>query len=401
MSISACLIAKDEEAWIGDCIENIKPICKEIIVVDTGSKDRTMEIAREKGARVSQIKWENDFAKARNASLDKATQRWILIIDPDERIAGRDLEKIVKLTEESSAMAYSFNARNYSENAQASGFKPCTGEYADEERGQSGFFESRKVRLFQNTPNIRFQGTVHELVESSITGKVVESEIPFHHYGSTKQVVVQKNKKELYRKQADKKISEEPNNWKAHFEKGVELLGSSDFREAAVSLEKARDLNPGQALVLSNLGFAYMESGKFDQAEQTLKACLKIEPSNHDAYLNWGVTEMRRKKYEEALKVFDQLIRIHPQSFMGFRNAGNCFARLKNLNQAAACFQQALKIFPDFNEARIDLAVVCYAGGKLDVSQKILDEALKRDPYSLRAQALKDEIAKLKTAQKA
>lgn len=49
MSISACLIAKDEEAWIGDCIENIKPICKEIIVVDTGSKDRTMEIAREKG----------------------------------------------------------------------------------------------------------------------------------------------------------------------------------------------------------------------------------------------------------------------------------------------------------------------------------------------------------------
>src|SRR5665213_3668406 len=97
--ISACLITKNEEKWLGECLEHLKPLVSEVIVVDTGSTDRTMDIAREKGARVSQIKWENDFSKARNISLEKASQRWILIIDPDERIAERDLLKIKTLTE--------------------------------------------------------------------------------------------------------------------------------------------------------------------------------------------------------------------------------------------------------------------------------------------------------------
>ncbi|PIR22745.1 MAG: hypothetical protein COV44_06210 [Deltaproteobacteria bacterium CG11_big_fil_rev_8_21_14_0_20_45_16] len=400
MSISVCMIAKNEERFIGGCIDHLKNLAKEIIVVDTGSSDRTVEIAQQSGARVSSTKWENDFAKARNLSLDKATQKWILIIDPDERIADRDIERILALTNDTSNMAYSFNARNYSENPMASGFIPCQGAYSEEE-GYPGYFESRKVRLFQNIPSIRFKGSVHELVESTVKGKIVESDIPFHHFGSSKQVAEEKAKRQFYQKRAEQKVSEEPGNWKAHFEQGVEWLGASEYKKAAVALKKAREFNPQEKLVLSNLGYALMESGQHDEAEEALKACLKVDPRNHDAVLNLGVNEMRRQRYDRALQIFDKLVRMYPNSFLAFRNSGNCLARLKKMREAAACFEKALSIFPDYNDARIDLGIVCFAAGRLDLAEKVLNVALQRDPMSLRTQAVLDEIKKLKSTKKA
>ncbi len=393
--ISACLIAKNEERWIGECIEHLKSLCHEIIVVDTGSTDKTMDIARAKGARVSQIKWENDFAKARNASMQKATQRWILIIDPDERIAPADIPKIKALIETKDVIAYSFNSRNYSENPAASGFIPNRGEYPSEEKNYPGYFESRKVRLFQNIPSIRFVGSVHELVESTITGKTVASNIPIHHYGSSKAVNEEKQKKPFYQAQGMKKVAENPKDWKAHFELGVEYLGASEHVKAYGELEKARALKPTDPLILSNLGYAYMEAGKLELADKYLTECLKYDPNYHDALLNRGVVLMRREKWEEAIKVFDALVKKHPKSFLAVRNAGLCYAHMKNLQAAAKCFEMALKMFPNYVDARVDLGVTCFAAGRPDVAKPILEQALQMDPHSLRAKAVLDDIHKI------
>jgi len=390
--ISACLITKNEEAWIGDLIEHLKPLVSEFIVIDTGSTDRTIEIARSKGARVSSTKWENDFAKARNLSLDKATQRWILIIDPDERLGQSDLDKIKKLTESKDAIAYSFNTRNYVRNPSVSNFIPNQKQYPDLERDYPGYFDSRKVRLFQNIPRIRFVGSVHELVESTIKGKIIESDIPFHHYGSAPEVDAQKGKKTFYQAQGQKKILEQPNDWKAHFELGIEYIGAKEFRKAAESLEKARQFSPKDPLILSNLGYAYMESKQLDKAEAILTECLKSQPNHHDSILNLGVTEMRREKWQKAIQIFDQLVKIHPKSFMAYRNAGLSFAHLNKLQPAAKCLEQALKIFPQYTEARVDLGLVCFAAGRADIAKPMLEEALKQNPKSLRARAVLDEV---------
>lgn len=387
------MIAKNEERWIGECLEHLKPLASELIVIDTGSTDRTMEIAREKGARVSQIKWEGDFAKARNASLEKATQRWILVIDPDERIGSKDFAQIKQLCEAKGVMAYSFDTRNYSENASASGFKPCRGEYP-EEKNYPGYFESRKVRLFQNIPTIRFVGSVHELVESTISGKTEESSIPFHHYGSSKVIEAEKGKQQFYQKQGIKKIQENPSDWKSHFELGIEYIGAGEFKKAIDQLEKARALKPRDPLVLSNLGYAYMEGGKLGQAESTLSECLKIDDKYHDALLNLGVTKMRGKKWTEALPFFDACTKSHPKSFLAFRNAGLAWAHLKKYKAAAKCLEHSLKLFPQYTEARIDLALTCVAGGRPDLAQKLLEQAVKENPQSLRARAVLDEIKK-------
>jgi len=85
--ISLCVIAKDEEENIARCLDSVRGVCDEIIVVDTGSRDRTAEVAASRGARVFDHPWGDDFAAARNAGLERATGRWILVLDADEELS--------------------------------------------------------------------------------------------------------------------------------------------------------------------------------------------------------------------------------------------------------------------------------------------------------------------------
>ena len=85
--VSLCMIACDEEANIGACLQSASRDVDEIIVVDTGSRDRTRSVARHHGARVVELPWRDDFSAARNHGLEQAAGEWILVLDCDERIA--------------------------------------------------------------------------------------------------------------------------------------------------------------------------------------------------------------------------------------------------------------------------------------------------------------------------
>ncbi len=84
--LSACMIVKNEEDNIARCLASVKNIVDEIVIVDTGSTDRTMEIARSFGANIFEHPWENDFSLHRNQSIDHATGEWVFIIDADEEV---------------------------------------------------------------------------------------------------------------------------------------------------------------------------------------------------------------------------------------------------------------------------------------------------------------------------
>ncbi len=86
--LSVCLIVKDEEAMLGACLESLEGVADEVIVYDTGSTDRTVEIARSTGARVVEGYWDDSFARARNAALSLACGTWVLSLDADERLLG-------------------------------------------------------------------------------------------------------------------------------------------------------------------------------------------------------------------------------------------------------------------------------------------------------------------------
>jgi len=94
-SISACMIVRNEEKLLPGCLESIRDWVDEIIVVDTGSSDATLDIARQYGARVFQQPWEGDFSKHRNYSVEQASGDWLLIIDADERFVLEDVPQII------------------------------------------------------------------------------------------------------------------------------------------------------------------------------------------------------------------------------------------------------------------------------------------------------------------
>jgi tetratricopeptide (TPR) repeat protein len=103
--VSLCVIARNEEAWLGPCLASAAPVVDEIIVADTGSTDGTVGIARTYGARVVHVEWRDDFAAARNAALAEATGTWVLALDADERLTGEAADGLQATVAETSAPA--------------------------------------------------------------------------------------------------------------------------------------------------------------------------------------------------------------------------------------------------------------------------------------------------------
>jgi len=145
MLLSAALIAKDEEKFLGACLRSLHGLVDEIVVVDTGSADRTRDIAEAEGARVYERAWTDDFSAARNQALDLARGEWILYIDADERVRDGTADGVRARLADPSHVGHRVLLHP----------RP----------GQSGYWE---LRLFRNEPYIRFRGIIHENIWPAI-----------------------------------------------------------------------------------------------------------------------------------------------------------------------------------------------------------------------------------------
>ncbi|MFN3200189.1 MAG: glycosyltransferase [Bradymonadia bacterium] len=144
--ISLCLIVRDEEDFIAGCLESAAPVVHEIVVVDTGSTDRTMEIARYFNAQVVQFTWIDDFSAARNAALDAATGDFVLFLDADERLSGDSYGPLMSLLEADDP-------------EQPTLYLPQIVNVDAEGRHLGA---DHMARLWRHQPWIRFEGRIHE-----------------------------------------------------------------------------------------------------------------------------------------------------------------------------------------------------------------------------------------------
>src|SRR3989344_295540 len=115
-TLSLCMITKNEEQFLEQCLNSVKELVDEIIIVDTGSTDKTKEIASKFTDKIYDFQWCDDFSAARNESLKYATQDWILVLDADEVISKEDYQKIKELIQpeiQPEASAYTLIQRNY------------------------------------------------------------------------------------------------------------------------------------------------------------------------------------------------------------------------------------------------------------------------------------------------
>ncbi|MBW2984381.1 glycosyltransferase family 2 protein [Candidatus Woesearchaeota archaeon] len=203
------MLTKDEEKFLEKALSSVKEIVDEIIIVDTGSKDRTVETAKKFTNKIFFKKFENDFSELRNFSIEKATKDWILILDADEMISKNDLIKIKELVENNEYLGYAFIQRTYFNKPLTKQWNYSESDSYEESKPYLGWIYRGITRLFQNNKDIKFEYPIHETVIESIkqlNGRILNSKIPIHHYSllRDKDSIIKKN--ELYKKILKNKI---------------------------------------------------------------------------------------------------------------------------------------------------------------------------------------------------
>ena len=148
MKISACLIVKNEADNIGRCLDSLKGVANEIIVVDTGSTDNTKEIALTYGAKIFDYQWDNNFSNAKNFALDQATGDWIIFLDADEffgKSTQKQLNSVLKHVHQNKALDEIV----------------CKILNIEVQLGRI-ISENPTIRIFRGKSGIKYEGAIHE-----------------------------------------------------------------------------------------------------------------------------------------------------------------------------------------------------------------------------------------------
>lgn len=266
--ISLCIIAKNEEAFIHHCITSARPWVNEVIIVDTGSSDKTKEIAENLGALVWDFPWIDDFSAARNFSLEKATGDWILVMDCDEEIDTSTGQKLLEAVKSATYDAYYVKVKNL----------------LPGDNGVSVY----SIRLFRNLPQFRFQGQIHEQISKSILEysekkRIGHIALTLLHHGYNPQLV----------------------NINAKISRNLKLLEAQEKSGAIDGFH------------LYNVGVEYIRQGQFQKALEKFIESLKLTKTKtgYAPYLAYKTVSclIELKRYRDALEQLANFQEIYPQ----------------------------------------------------------------------------------------
>jgi O-antigen biosynthesis protein len=378
--LSVCMIVKNEENNLPRCLTSLKPIASEIIVVDTGSTDRSRDVATAFGAKVFDHSWTGDFSEARNLSLAKASGDWILVMDADEVLSPQDYPALVEMTHGKGKRraAWSFVTRNYVVPVYTAGWTANTGACAREEAG-TGWFPSTKVRLFPNDRRIRFANPVHELVEPSLRAiklPVREGRVPVHHYGKLDQErdLV---KGEAYYDLGVKKLEEQGESVDALRELATQAAGLKKHEEAVSLWQRALRLEPNLAIAYLNLAPLYLELDRFPDALAAAKRAMELTPTVKEATYNTALCELYAGSAERSATLLDELVRQAPDypSAPVLRSLALCCAGKK---EAGMGLMKSLRTMDfGFAQTLTSFARKLVSAGRLDHASGLLDAAVE------------------------
>jgi glycosyltransferase involved in cell wall biosynthesis len=226
LTLSLCMIVRDEEAMLARTLEAAREAVDEIIVVDTGSTDRTVEIAEELGARVMHHKWDGDFAAARNVSFAAATGDWVMYLDADEVLVAEDAARLRELTGRTWREAFYLVEINH------------TGELGD---GTAVTHDA--LRVFRNRPEYRFEGRIHEQIAQHLPGYLPErlerTAVRVEHFGYLGAVRGAKDKINRNLELLQRQAAEGVDTPFLHFNLGSEYAASGDAARALEHFERA------------------------------------------------------------------------------------------------------------------------------------------------------------------
>jgi tetratricopeptide (TPR) repeat protein len=367
-TLSVCLIVKNEEAHLARCLASVRALADEIVVVDTGSTDRTVDVARSFGARLFDLVWPDDFSAARNFAIAQAAGDWILSIDADESIALRDHARIRTMLSRPDLDVIVVSQRHYLTASAVVGWQPGSGGY-DEGAPYPGFLDIGCARLFRNRPWLRFRNRVHEEIASTDPARTVawgRGEWVIHHYGKVGDSDLLRAKAEAYLKLGMAKAAEHPDDPQAHYELGVQYFELDQAAAALASFERVlgtsrgtRSGTTGRAFDDTHLRIAmcHRRLGQPAQALAALRlAALAVPQRVAEIALEEGNAHRALGDDVEAERAYRRAIAAKPGLAAAHFNLGLTHERQNRLAQALATFDRAVDLDPAHAESRMQRA---------------------------------------------
>ncbi len=279
MSLSVCLIVKDEQEVLARCLNCVLKFADEIVVVDTGSADETVKVAKKFTEKVYFFKWCDDFSAARNFAFEKAGCDLVMWLDADDVVTDENCEKIVRLKE-------NFDGYDMA-------FLPYAAAFDNE---KPTFLYSRE-RIFRRDKNYKFTGVVHEAVVPS--GKILYSDAVIYHKK------VRENEPMRNLRILQKQIAAGVKlDGRQKFYYGRELLFNKMYPEAAAVLEDFLNgdgwsVNKAEACI--DLYYAYKALNDEKRALSSVLQSFLIAPPCSQACCILGEYYMNRNDYDGAI----------------------------------------------------------------------------------------------------
>lgn len=327
-TISACMIVKNEEKFLGECLTSINNLVDEIIVVDTGSTDATKDIAKKAGKKVKLFDfiWNNNFADARNFSISKATGDWILWIDADETIAEKDHEIIKKIVAEEQFPIVVLEQRHYTNDTKNPQYKPIDERYGEEAKGFSGYYPTLITRLFRNGLGLEFEGAVHETIDKSMQKKglkFLRTDIPIHHYQALKGETSAKEKNKKYAELLQEKEKADPKDIKNLHDLAVTHLQKSDYNNAFSYFKKIYELDSELLESYLGMGLIWAKRGEYQRAikfflmamdkktTRTIELSIPIANVRENILYNLALCFLKTRERAKAIQIFKDMLRLN------------------------------------------------------------------------------------------
>lgn len=351
--ISACLIVRNEEKFIDNCLRSISKVCKEIIVVDTGSTDRTVEIAKKYTDKIFNYTWDNNFANARNFALSFATCPFVLSIDADEELQNPDALLKALQNAKPNTGGWLVNNISFAARKQGAGFDT---------------FATKLIRVFRNHPDIRFEGIVHEQIHESIIRnnlEIADSEVILLHYGYSLSPDQMRTKQVRNLHLLLEAIRTEPNSAYLHYQIAKTYLALDNLTEADKYIEKSLKLAKPESSVrpqaLNYGGIISFKIGNYQTAIQRANESLSVLPHQSFAHFILGETYSALTDYKTALYHYQEMEKNlkNPSSlalvvgdyFLPFESLyfriGRCLVGLGKHKEAENFFRKGLSINPN------------------------------------------------------
>ena len=294
LTISLCMIVKDEEEMLPGCLEPLRGVVDEMIVVDTGSSDRTVEIAESFGAKVVSFPWNGSFSDARNASIEAASGDWLIYLDADEHMEAQDARHLRALLGRTWREGFYLVETNYTGGSDA-----------------GSAVTHMALRVWRNRPRYRFSGRIHEQKTHTMPTYLPErfetTRIRVRHYGYLNQRIVSKDKSRRNIQLLEQEAQESRTPF-TDYNLGSEYLVLGDHAAARTHLDRSWEGLREQGLesvgyaplLVSRVARARREVGDYDAAIAAVEEGLGRFPDHTDLVLEAALAARSRGDLRKA-----------------------------------------------------------------------------------------------------